>query len=363
MDASSRDHHARSVCRTGSDLVEERIYYQGVVERPLTERTGVVLGSRPPKVSVVIPTLNAGPGFGDLLERLLDQETGFGYEVLVVDSGSTDGTAGLARRRGVAVHTIPRAEFGHGATRNLGVSLSRGEYVAFIVQDALPLDGRWLAAMVENLEGDDLVAGVYGRQVPRPESAPLARALVNGWPTASLERREQYVEDPALYRELTPAGRRSLATFDNVSSCVRRSVWEEIPFERTGYGEDIRWGKSVVECGYRIVYEPRSAVFHSHERGALYDLKRHYVDALILQELFGLTPTATLPRMLLNVILTSAHLYRSKDDRKTLIAPKFLLQAIGYALCSQAGAHLAARRTKTDSGISARIDKLLQRGI
>jgi rhamnosyltransferase len=208
------------------------------VERSLTERTGVgaAPGSSPPKVSVVIPTLNAGPGFGDLLAMLSAQETGFGYEVLVIDSGSTDGTVELARRYGAVVYTFPRSEFGHGATRNLGISLSRGEYVAFVVQDAVPLDGLWLAVMVENLEGDDLVAGVYGRQVPRPESAPLARALVNGWPTASLERREQYVEDPALYRELTPAGRRSLATFDNVSSCVRRSVWEEIPFERTGYG-------------------------------------------------------------------------------------------------------------------------------
>ena len=63
-------------------------------------------------------------------------------------------------------------------TRNLGVSLSRGGYVTFIVQDAVPLDGRWLAAMVEDLEGDELVAGVYGRQVPRPESGPLTRAVL-----------------------------------------------------------------------------------------------------------------------------------------------------------------------------------------
>ena len=49
------------------------------------------------EVSVVIPTLNAGPSFGDLLERLLDQETPFGYEVLVIDSGSTDGTVDVSR--------------------------------------------------------------------------------------------------------------------------------------------------------------------------------------------------------------------------------------------------------------------------
>jgi rhamnosyltransferase len=328
------------------------------VELPLTERTGVEPGSSPPKVSVVIPTLNAGPGFGDLLERLLDQETELGYEVLVIDSGSTDGTAELARRRGAVVHTIPRAEFGHGATRNLGVSLSRGEYVAFIVQDAVPLDGRWLAAMVENLERDDLVAGVYGRQIPRPESAPLTRVLVNGWPTAGLERREQCVEAPALYRALTPAERRSLATFDNVSSCVRRSVWEEIPFEPTGFGEDVRWGKRVVETGYKLVYEPRSAVLHSHERGALYDLRRHYVDGQLLLELFGLAPTPNLALWLLNVLRATVHLYLRlrREEKVALGAP---LPAAKHAVCSQTGLYLALKKRRLPAGL----DLSLRRGV
>jgi rhamnosyltransferase len=317
-----------------------------------------VPGSSPPKVSVVIPTLNAGPGFRDLLDKLSAQEMSFGYEVLVVDSGSTDGTAELARRRGAAVHTIPRAKFGHGATRNLGVSLSRGEYVAFIVQDAVPLDGRWLAAMVENLERDDLVAGVYGRQIPRPESAPLTRVLVNGWPTAGLERREQCVEAPALYRALTPAERRSLATFDNVSSCVRRSVWEEIPFEPTGFGEDVRWGKRVVETGYKLVYEPRSAVLHSHERGALYDLRRHYVDGQLLLELFGLAPTPNLALWLLNVLRATVHLYLRlrREEKVALGAP---LPAAKHAVCSQTGLYLALKKRR----LPARLDLSLRRGV
>jgi rhamnosyltransferase len=326
---------------------------------------GVGQGStgRLPKVSVVVPTLNAGPGFGDLLEKLSSQETGFGYEILVVDSGSTDGTAELARRHGAVVHLIPRDEFEHGATRNLGVSLSRGEYVAFIVQDAVPLDERWLAAMVENLEGDDLVAGVYGRQIPRPESNPLARVLVNGWPTAGLERRVQRVKDSRSYKALSPAERRSLATFDNVSSCVRRSVWEEIPFDRTGFGEDLRWGKRVVEAGYKLVYEPRSAVFHSHERGALYDLRRHYVEGEILLDLFGLAPTPNLPFWLLNVLRSSAHLYLRRDAKAEGGALRLALQ---HAVCSQTGLYLAVKNRRLAGrrpGIPARLDLFLRRGI
>jgi rhamnosyltransferase len=323
---------------------------------------------RSPRVSVVVPTLNAGPHLEELLEKLSAQRVSFGHEVLVIDSGSTDGTVELARRYGASVHRIPRDEFGHGATRNLGVSLASGEYVAFIVQDAVPLDEWWLAAMVENLDRDETVAGVYGRQIPRPESSPLTRALVNGWPTADLERREQFVDDPERYPGLPPVERRLLATFDNVSSCVRRSVWEEIPFERTGFGEDVWWGKKVVEAGYKIVYEPRSAVFHSHERGAAYDLRRHYVEGQILLDLFGLAMTPNLALLLLNALRSSAHLYlRLRLDEKAAEgAPRLALLALKHAVCSQTGAYLAVKNRRLADrkpGISARLDLFLRRGI
>jgi rhamnosyltransferase len=320
------------------------------------------------KASVIVPTFNAGADFEKLLQGLSDQKTSFGYEVLVVDSGSTDGTAELARRYGASVHQIPRGEFEHGATRNLSVSLSSGEYVAFIVQDAVPLDERWLAAMVENLENDELVAGVYGRQIPRPESGPLTRVLVNGWPTAGLERREQSVGDPVLYRTASPAKQRSLAMFDNVSSCVRRSVWEEIPFERTGFGEDVRWGKSVIRAGYKIVYEPRSTVFHSHERGAFYDLRRHYVDQLVLIDLFGLASTPNLALLLLNVLRTSAYFYlRLLQGEKSVVrAARLVPLALKHAVFSQTGAYLAVknrRLARVSPQISDRLDRFLSGGI
>lgn len=311
----------------------------------------------------MILTFEAGPGFDELLRRLFSQRTSFCYEVLVIDSGSTDGTVGLANRYGASVHRIDSSEFDHGATRNLGASLTSGRYVVFLVQDALPADDNWLAAMVDDLDADETVAGAYGRQIPRPGSSPLTRALMRDWPTFRLERREQFAGGAGPYGSLSPATRRSLAVFDNVSSCVRRSVWEIFPFERTGFGEDVRWGKAVVEAGYKIVYEPRSAVLHSHERGAIYDLRRHYADTLVLGELFGLYPTPSLPRLLSNVILASAHLYLRRE--RTALAPRFLLLAMRYALCSQTGAYLAARRSREpgNSRLSTRIDNFLLKGI
>ena len=311
-----------------------------------------------PKASVVILTLNAGPGFTDTLDGVFAQKTGSDFEVIVLDSGSTDGTPDLARARGAAAHSVSASTFDHGATRDRGIFLAAGEYVALLVQDAVPLDGRWLAAMIEAFEDDPLVAGVYGRQIPRPGSSPLARVLVTDAPTAGHERREQYAGGQGHYRNLPPARRRELALFDNVSSCLRRSVWEEIPYGRTGFGEDLRWGKRAIESGYKLVYEPRSAVVHSHERGPLYDLRRHYAEGLLLLDLFGLAPVPSLARLLPKALLATAHLCRRLllDEGAGW---RSLLLAVRHAAPSQLGLYLAARRRM----LPARLDAFLSRGV
>ena len=320
-----------------------------------------------PKTSVVIPTYNAGYGFEKLLESISEQRTDFAYEILVVDSGSTDGTVDVARRFGATVHKIPKSEFNHGATRNLGITLSEGEYVALVVQDALPLDEHWLAALVENLERDELVAGVYGRQVPHPGSGALTRVLTGNLLAAASERREQYAGGTIAYRRLSPEQRWRLAAFDNVSSCVRRSIWEEIPFDETNFAEDLRWGKRVVETGYKLVYEPRSVVFHSHERGAVYDLRRYYVNARVLSELFGLEPVRSVPRLFLSVALSTLHLYvllRKSRVFKRKLRPALL--AATHAVPAQFGSYLGVKVPKlsrTSPRLSSRLDHFLGKGI
>lgn len=320
-----------------------------------------------PRVSVVIPTFNAGPSFEALLEKLSSQKGDFTQEVLVVDSGSKDGTVELARRYGATVYQIPQSEFNHGATRNLGISLAEGKYVALTVQDAVPLDERWLAAMVENLENDERVVGVYGRQVPHPGSSALTRVLTNNLLASAKERHEQYAGEPENYPELSPEQRWRLAAFDNVSSCIRRSVWEEIPFEKTNFGEDLRWSKKAVEAGYKLVYEPRSTVFHSHERGAMYDLRRHYVNARILAELFDFAPVRNLPRLVFTAAISSLHVYgllRIDGAYKGKLRPA--LVGAGYAIPAQVGSYLGTKApmiSRISPRLYVKLDRFLGKGI
>jgi len=320
------------------------------------------------QVSVVIPTFNAGSGFEELLRKLGAQRGDFELEVIVVDSGSTDGTAEFAARYGAALHRVPKADFDHGATRDLAISLSSGEYVALTVQDAVPLDEKWLVAMVENLEKDSRVAAVYGRHVPRSDAGVLTRALVGNLAVADLERREQQIEDKAYYLSLPPVQRRRFAAYDNVSSCLRRSIWEEYPFGEADFAEDLRWGKRVVEAGYRIVYEPRSVVVHSHERGPLYDLRRHYVDQRVLDELFGARMVPNLPRLILSIPYSARHVYGllRREEPAPKKRPRLLLDASTYALASQLGAYLGVKTpslSRLSPKLHARFHRLLSKGV
>ena len=320
------------------------------------------------QVSVVIPTFNAGPGFEDLLRKLGAQRGDFELEVVVVDSGSTDGTAELAARHGALLHRVPKAGFNHGATRDLGISFSSGEYVALTVQDAVPLDEEWLAPMVENLQKDPRVAAVYGRHVPRPDAGVMTRALVGNLAVAGLERREQEIQDPAQYLSLPPAQRRRVVAFDNVSSCLRRSVWGRFPFGEADFAEDLRWGKKVVEAGYRIVYEPRSVVVHSHERGVLYDLRRHYVDQLVLEELFGARMVPNLPRLVLGIPYSARHVYGllRREEPAPKKRPKLMLDAAAYSLASQLGAYLGVKVpsvSRLSPKLHARLHRILAKGV
>lgn len=319
------------------------------------------------EVSIVIPTFNAGPVFKALLDGISVQEGDFEREIIIIDSGSTDGTVELAQQYGATVHRIPKTEFNHGATRNLGISLARGKYVALTVQDAVPTDERWLASMVENLERDERVAGVYSRQIARTESSVLTRAVVNGLALASPERREQSAGGSKRYDKMPPRKRRRLATFDDVSSCLRRSVWQEMPFEQTNFGEDLRWGKKVIEAGYKIVYEPRSAVLHSHERGAVYDLRRNYMNQRLLSDLFGLKLVSNEAHLPLAMLRTYLHLYRLLRQEEGTVGRTLRLASpvLKYVISSQIGTYLGARSdslARLSPRAFGKLDRFLSKG-
>lgn len=79
-----------------------------------------------------------------------------------------------------------------------------------------------------------------------------------------------------------------LLSFDNVASCLRRSVWEKLPLPERPFGEDLGWAMAALFQGFRLVYEPGSTVIHSHRQPLSYEFKRVYLDHQNWNRLIGL---------------------------------------------------------------------------
>jgi rhamnosyltransferase len=245
-------------------------------------------------VTLLLVTWNAGAEFPGVLRAMREQRLGRPYEILVIDSGSTDGTLGHVRsQRGVRLIEIPQSSFDHGLTRQHGVEEARGEVVVLATQDARPADELWLAHLVRCFD-DPRVAGAYSRQLVRTDANPFIRERLREWAAASEVRRVQAIADHEEFAALSAPEKLQRVTFDNVSSAVRRSVALEIPFRACRFGEDVDWSLRVLLAGHRIVYEPRSRVIHSHNRPLAYEFRRIYADHRQLHRLLELE---TVPRL------------------------------------------------------------------
>ena len=261
-----------------------------------------------PRVSIVLPTRNGMATLPAVLDAVSRQCVDFPFEVIAVDSSSTDGTADLLRRRVDRLIVIAAEAFDHGLTRNLGIEQARGELVVLLVQDALPASDSWLAALTAPLLTDDRLAGSFARQRPRPDASPIGRNYLQRWVASSDISRIVAVAGRAELNGLEPASQLERCAFDNVCSCIRRSVWTEHPFKPTPIGEDIEWARNVLIAGYRLAYVPTAEVIHSHDRSARYELVRTYVLHRRLHELFGLRTIPTLP-LLARAIASSLRLH------------------------------------------------------
>lgn len=246
-----------------------------------------------PTISIVVPTRNGLTTLPALLDAVAAQRIDADVELVAVDSSSTDGTAELLKARANRVVSIAVSDFDHGRSRNLGVEHSTGELVVLTVQDARPASDRWLAALVAPLLHDETIAGTYARQQPAADASGITRYYAGRAPAAAEQPRVSAI-DRATYDTLHPMQRLEACTFDNVCSCVRRSVWKTHPFKPTPIGEDLEWARDVLLAGHRLAYVPDSVVIHSHERSAGYELARTYV---LHHELFRLFGVRTIPRM------------------------------------------------------------------
>ncbi len=217
-----------------------------------------------PSLSILVLTKNGGERFGQVLEALFACRGAQDAEVILVDSGSTDETLELAARwPAIRRYDVAPAEFGHGRTRNVAARQARGEFLLFLVQDAVPARPDLIELLLAPLAGDPAVAATFARQQARAGANPVERFY-----QASTYPETKQVREPAPPSVPGSGGGLRIGEifFSNVCSAIRRRVWQAIPFDETLImSEDQLWARRALEAGHRIVYEPAAVVEHSHD--------------------------------------------------------------------------------------------------
>lgn len=219
------------------------------------------------RISLIIPTLNAGGRIEALLSMLAKQDLR-PLEIIVIDSSSDDGTVGIAERFGAKTMVIPRKMFDHGRTRNAAAKEAGGDVLVFMTQDALPLDEMLLGNLTAPLEGQDIAAS-YGRHVPGTGASPLE----------VFARRFNYPESPCT-KSLDDLQEYGIKTFffSNVCSAVKKEAFLKAGMFPEGVraNEDMLLAAKLILNGRKIAYVPDAVVVHSHTYSLFRLFKRYY---------------------------------------------------------------------------------------
>lgn len=220
-----------------------------------------------PTVSVVIRCHDEARHIGNLL-MAISRQTLAPAQVVVVDSGSTDGTLAIVQSHNVHLVEIHPDDFTFGRSLNYGCAAATGDILVFASAHVLPVQDDWLERLVAHFDEPD-VGLVYGRQVGHDVSRFSERQLFAQQfpPVSSTDQRSPFC--------------------NNANAAVRRSLWQQQGFDESLTGlEDLAWGRWALAHGHRIVYEARAAIVHIHEESPARIFRRYEREAIALRRIF-----------------------------------------------------------------------------
>lgn len=200
----------------------------------------------PPRVSAVIRAYNEGEHIGRLLKGL-EQQTVKLDEIILVDSGSTDGTVAIAEGAGCTIERIDKSEFSFGRALNRGCAKATGDILLFASAHVYPVYNTYVEHIISAFDRPG-VAIAYGKQVGNERTKfSEARVMLKWFPNQN------------IWDQGHPFS-------NNANAAVRKSVWQEMPYDETLTGlEDLDFAKKAYEKGYKIAYVADAPVVHVHE--------------------------------------------------------------------------------------------------
>ncbi|MCP4614545.1 MAG: glycosyltransferase family 2 protein [Planctomycetes bacterium] len=203
--------------------------------------------NKSPLASIIIRTFNESAKIGAVLEAVYTQDLQ-DFEVIVVDSESTDETVKIAQTYPVKVVTLKQTEFTYGRGLNVGANNAQGEFLVFISGHSVPVDSSWLENLLSPFSSSLDIVGVCGRQIPFADARYYERWRLN----QAFERVSGLMNLDSL-------------VFSNANSALHRSAWLQMPFdEQAPYGEDLIWARGQIKSDKTIYFQYNAMVYHSH---------------------------------------------------------------------------------------------------
>lgn len=192
---------------------------------------------------MIVRARDEAASIGRCLELVRAQaEPGAGAELIVLDSGSRDATAAIARDLGAQVIELAPGEFSFGGALNLGAEHAGGELLVALSAHAFLPDERWLARLIAWFEDDRVACASGDRWLP--DGAPLQSAVR---------------QDAGRARQHPEWG------YSNAAGAFRAGLWRQREFRADLPGcEDKDWSAYWLDRGYVCVVDPELVVEHDH---------------------------------------------------------------------------------------------------
>ncbi len=219
-----------------------------------------------PKLSIIIRAYNEERHIGRLLEGIM-QQTEQDVEIVLVDSGSTDATAAIAKRYPVKVVSIRPEDFTFGYSLNQGIAAASGEFIVIASAHVYPVYPDWLAQLTAPF-ADSKVALTYGKQ--------------RGMATTKYSEHQIF----ARWFPDEPQPRQTHPFCNNANAAIRRALWERQPYDERLTGlEDLAWGQWAVDQGHTLSYAAKAEIIHVHDEQPRQVYNRYRREAMAFKQL------------------------------------------------------------------------------
>lgn len=223
-------------------------------------------------VSIIILTKNGMPLLERVLSAVFNQKTQYKYEIIVIDSGSTDQTLDVVKKHSARLHQITSQEFSHSQTRNLGASLSKADkYLIFLNQDAVPTDEDWLNNMVKSIEYEPDLKAVCATELIEESNHYFNVTGVAHHVFRNSATKGIYVIDPYIlekFSDLRKEKQVMLFPFTTVCAIFDKKHFKKFPFnENVSWGEDLHWAVDNSNNGFKSACSSFARVYHHHTYG------------------------------------------------------------------------------------------------